>query len=185
MSDSLYAKVNEFIAITEKIRGEYSTRRQEIKDDENLSIRGRQKLLDELFEAYRDKHKVVMKRYQAWRENTKERVIREVYSHPVYTESGAEKMRPLVERAETAYREGERAVEALTERAINMRDKEMIRALVATSYSRRDWETLQALKDYDVVAFQAVDFETLFGALGSPSLKMQMNLELRPPTKYE
>lgn len=185
MTKDLYDEVNEFIAETEKIRKEYSVTRQKIKDDENLSQRGRIKLLNELFETHTEMHKEVKDRYQKFIERTKERVIKNVYSHPTYSKTGAKHLRPLVEKAESAYSEGDKEVEALTERALNMRDAEQVRALVATSYARRDWATLNKLKEFDDVAFEAIDYETLFGSLGTPELKLKMNIDMRAPTKYE
>ncbi len=184
MSD-LYAEVNVFTAEANKLRSDYSRIRQEIKDDPNLSIQGRRNKLDAHFEAYKGKHDDLIKRYKTWRESSKEAVIRDVYSHPIYKSSGAEALRPLVEKAEQAYDQGREAVKGLAERAVNMRDREQVRALVATAYARRDWKTLEGLESTDRAVSQALDYERLFGGLASPQTLLNLNVEMRAPTKYE
>jgi len=182
MSNIEYELKNYFVKAG-NVRDEYIKGDREIRDDENLSLQGKVQKLDEHYQAYKVKHEEVIKSYKTWRENARERLVKKIYSHPVLSVTGAERLRPLIEKSEEAYKTGYKEFKTLAERAINMRDKEQIRAVAATAYSKADWETLRKLNSYDGAIEDILIYERLFGALSDATTKMKINIELRGLTK--
>lgn len=154
---------------------------EKIRGDITLSLEGKRMKLEN---AYRDgvlEHKKLINRYKIAVNSLKEDVTRNIYLHPnsygFNSDSQIKEMRELIEKSEVAFEKKE--FDNLIERAMNMRDKSLIRALGSVAYTKKDYESLEKLKTIDTSISKVLDFEKGFGSLADANTKLELSVMLR------
>jgi hypothetical protein len=167
-------------------RAETYRKIEELRADKTLSAEGKRVKISQAYREGIEKHKQLISHYKAEVESRKNEVVSNLYRHPlelfghtdVRSKGFVTELRELIEKAEAAYKSGEKEVNALTERAINMRDKAMIRALSAVAYANGDYKHLEALADHDAAAKSALEFEQGLGEFRDAQTKLQLQSAL-------
>lgn len=173
--------IGEVLESIKKNRVEANKKIEAIRKDVTLSPEGKQIALTKVYKDSHLEHKRLINRYKIAVDNRKNELVRNVYLHPIAyslnTDNQINIMRELVEKSELAYKANE--VNSLTERALGMRDKSLIRALGSVAYAKKDYATLEKLKNSDSAIGNVLDFERGFGELADASTKVQLNIMLR------
>lgn len=173
--------IGEVLESIKKNRVEANKKIEAIRKDVTLSPEGKQIALTKVYKDSHLEHKRLISRYKIAVDNRKNELVRNVYLHPIAyslnTDNQINIMRELVEKSELAYKANE--VNSLTERALGMRDKSLIRALGSVAYAKKDYATLEKLKNSDSAIGNVLDFERGFGELADASTKVQLNIMLR------
>lgn len=177
--------MSEIMSIFEQIRAnraETYRKIEQIRADNLLSAEGKRVKIGQAYREGAEKHKQLIGHYKVEVESLKNEAVRALYRHPADFSFSSDKytaeLRELIEKAEAAYKSGEKEVNALTERAIVMRDRALLRALSSVAYANRDYERLEALADHDAAAKSALDFERGLGELRDAQTKMELQSAL-------
>lgn len=176
--------MNRILKLIEKVennRVETEKKIAEIRKDITLSANGKGTKLSKVFSEGKLEHKRLMQEYKLAKEGIKKDLIRDIYLHPIAmgmnTDNQIKEMRELVERAELAYKNEE--IESLTDRAIGMRDKSLIRAIGSVAYAQKDFTRMEKLETIDRAVSEALEYERGFGELATYQKKVGLNMIMR------